>query len=166
MSIHLFDVVLKVLNEVGDLVVTGLLGGVRAAGSLLCLLLELGELNGGLLQLQKSILAHLGEDIRDQLSNVLLLGRTRDSKGVGGDGALNVDLGEVQHGAVLLEHVDLRDTGDLLGVELLEGGGQLLLVLRDVSASNLLAGSSGSTLSTWVSTCTLRNVAIVPGHGY
>jgi hypothetical protein len=65
---------------------------------------------------------------------------------VTGELPLTTGVGEVDNGAVLLEHVDLLNALDGLDVQLLESGLELLVIGTGV-ADDLLDLAAGSTLA-------------------
>ena len=63
-----------------------------------------------------------------QCSNLLVLCLSGDCEGVCGERGLDLWVVEVDHGSVVLDHVDLLDAGDRVHGELLQGGLELLVV--------------------------------------
>lgn len=163
----LLDLALKVLalDQLGDLVVVVLALAALGLGHGLVALGELAERGQG-------VGAELVEDAGHELGELLVLAVAVDGKGVGGDRGVDCcgmlalsgssfsgdgsqldaevrTLGglEVDDVAVLLEHVDLLDALDGLGVELLQGLEELLVVGTGAGRT-ALGSTTGGTLAT------------------
>jgi hypothetical protein len=161
LSTYLLDLALKVLalNEVGNLVV------VLTLLVLLHGLVALGELAEG----GEGVGAELVQDTGDEFGELLVLAVAGDGIGVGRDGGVDCGIdvsvtdssssiiryrgirtlggGEVDDVAIVLEHVDLLNGLDGLGVELLQGGKELL-VIGVGAGGGALDLATGSTLAT------------------
>ena len=68
------------------------------AGELFCQFTQAGE----------AVCAELAEDARQHLRQLLVLGVAGDGEGVGGEGRLHFGVIEVDHGAVILDHIHLK----------------------------------------------------------
>jgi hypothetical protein len=124
------------LDKVGDLVVV-----------LTLLLLEVLVALSELAERSKGVGAELVKDAGDKLSELLVLTVAVDGEGVGGDGGVDLGGSKVDDVSVLLEHVDLLNSLDGLGVQLLKGELKLLVVGTGAGRCALDL-SSGGTLST------------------
>lgn len=162
--------VLKVLNKIGNIVISG-----SSAGRLE-LRLELGQVG------RVEVLAtELAEDVRQDLLHGLLLSGSRHDVGVSLDGGLDCSDGsahghahgrtlqgvarEVDDLAVVLEEGDLLDTLDGLAAEALEVGLELLVVAGSALVLDLVL-PAGGTLATNAHVCLqlLELISVHPAH--
>ena len=100
---------------------------------------------GEVLELAEVLHAKLADDGGEEVLEGLGLRVSGHDVGVGPDGGLDLGVGEVDDVAVVLEEVDLLNTGDVGGAELLEGGGQLGVGLgRGRPGRRLLLAAGGA----------------------
>jgi hypothetical protein len=136
LSSRLFDLALEVLtfHQVGDVVlIVALLG-------LLQVLVALGELA----ERGQRVRAELVKDAGNELSQLLILTVAVDGEGVVGDSGVDLRGGKVDDITIRLEHVDLLDSLDGLGTQLLQGCLELLVIGAGPSGSTLDLASGGA----------------------
>lgn len=116
---------LEVLHKVGDVVIIVIIalgGSTLGSGSLLLELLSQGA------QVLHVLRAQLADDAGKQLRYISVYAGSADNEGVALHSRLNLGVGEMKDGAVVSKHVDLLNTGDHGGTELLHDGGDLLVI--------------------------------------
>ena len=143
-----FGGLVEVLDQIGDVIVVVLVflvvllafaafvggGGVGRRG----------HVRGQLLEVSQRLCAQLIEDSGQQFGDLLVLGVSRHRERVGGQRGLHLRVVEVDHGAVVLDHVDLFDARDGVHGQLLQRGLQLLVVGRGGPVHHLLLPAGGA----------------------
>merc|ERR1740117_750387 len=112
--------ILEIFADVWDVVVVSLSS--RCGASLCCVAL------GDAFQIHQVVRAQLVDDTRQQLFELFVLSVARNDEGVRLDSCLYFRCAEMQHCAILLEHIHLLDAWDLVHAHTLELSLELLVV--------------------------------------
>mmetsp|Transcript_19051 Transcript_19051/g.39719 ORF Transcript_19051/g.39719 Transcript_19051/m.39719 type:complete len:223 (+) Transcript_19051:253-921(+) len=127
------------VDQVGEVIIRVVAVATSAASS-----------SGGLVALGQladagdAVRAKLVDDVGKKILQLLLLAVAGNDVGVGGDGRLHLGVGEVDHGAVSLEQVDLLDGGDVVDAQALQGALEALIVGAHVLVDSLALAADGT----------------------